>query len=376
MASGKSGIVQLRNNYFRSVDYFLLIPVVVLTIIGIFVLDRVLSEGYDGYPQVLYRQAIAGFLGMSMALFICLIHTHFLKIIGWITYAVSTMLLILVLIDGFSMMEIWGADAWRNLPVLGTFQPSELSKIGLVVVTSYLLEAIKDKEIPYFRGIAALIAVYALPVALIMKQPDFGTTMVILFSLACMIFVWGIKYRYLFLSISGAVVVLLPLMWQFFLEPYQKTRILSFIFAGSDPHGEYNLIQSKTAIASGGLIGNHTGTVVTVPVKQSDFIYSAVSEHMGFIGTTAVVFLAFFFLARCLYVGSKTRQKSYSYIVVGLSGSFAFHFIENIGMGVGLLPITGIPLPFISLGGTSLMVSYISFGIILNIAMERKSPRL
>ena len=106
-------------------------------------------------------------------------------------------------------------------------------------------------------------------------------------------------------------------------------------------------------------------------MKESDFIFSAVSEHMGFIGTTAVILLSFAFLMRCLYVASKASQKSYSYAVICLTGWFAFHFIENMGMNVGLLPITGIPLPFISLGGTALMVNFISIGIILNISMER-----
>ncbi|MBQ4270816.1 MAG: FtsW/RodA/SpoVE family cell cycle protein, partial [Clostridiales bacterium] len=117
---------------------------------------------------------------------------------------------------------------------------------------------------------------------------------------------------------------------------------------------------------------NNTGVLIKVPVKESDFVFSAISEHLGFIGTTAVLILAFFFLCRCLFVASRTSRKSYSFIVVGLAASFAFHFIENMGMSVGLLPITGIPLPFISLGGTAMMVNYISFGIILNISMEAK----
>ena len=163
------------------------------------------------------------------------------------------------------------------------------------------------------------------------------------------------------------------MIWSFYLKPYQKKRILSLIFEGSDPVSEWNLVQSKAAIASGGLTGNHTGILVKVPVKESDFIYSAVSERMGFIGTTAILLLAFFFLVRCLYVASKSSRKAYSYIVVGLTGSYAFHFIENMGMCVGLLPITGIPLPFVSMGGTAMMVNFISLGFILNISMDRKS---
>ncbi len=370
MNTGRSGIEQLNNSYFRAVDYWLIVPILTLTMIGLFVLNGVLSSGYSEYPQNLYKQAGAAVLGVFVALIICLIETHFLKLIGWSLYALSTMLLVVMRFDGFDMTYKWGADAWMKFPVVGTFQPSELSKIGLVLVAAYILEDIAEKRINFKKGFIYLGIVYAVPLLLIAKQPDFGTAMVIVFSLFCIIFVWGIKYRYFFLALSG-VIVAFPFFWNFYLEPFQKKRILSLLFEGSDPTAEYNLIQAKTAIASGGIIGNTTGTYVSVPVKESDFIYTAVSEHMGFIGTTAIVLLSFFFLMRCLYVAAHASQKSYSFIVIGLTAGLAFHFIENMGMCVGLLPITGIPLPFISLGGTALLVNFIAVGIILNISMER-----
>jgi len=206
---------------------------------------------------------------------------------------------------------------------------------------------------------------------LILLQPDFGTAMVIVFTFVCMLFTWGVRYRYFLLAFSTFVVVIVPAVWTFYLEPYQKNRILSLVFQGSDPRSEYNLTQSKYAIMSGGLSGNHTGILTSVPVKESDFIYAAISEHMGFIGTTAVVILAFFFLCRCLYVAAKCTSKTASYTITGLTGYFAFHFIENMGMAVGLLPITGIPLPFISLGGTAMLINYLAFGVILNYSMSR-----
>ena len=124
---------------------------------------------------------------------------------------------------------------------------------------------------------------------------------------------------------------------------------------------------------SGGLTGNHTGILTPVPVKESDFIFAAISEHMGFIGTTAVIILSFFFICRCLYVAAKIHSKSASYALTGLAAYFAFHYIENMGMAVGLLPITGIPLPFISLGGSAMLINYLAFGIILNISMSRNN---
>lgn len=373
MESQKSGIVRLKNNtYLRLVDYYLIVPILLLTTIGIYVLNCVLRDGYEAYPGNLYRQIFAAAVGLVITFIICILDTHILKLMGWIIYGAALFLLVLVPIDGFSMEATWGADAWLNLPVIGTFQPSELAKIGLVLVVADIFEKIANKEVSVIRGFVYIALVYGPPMLLIFKQPDFGTAMVIMFSFVCILFVWGMKYRYFILAVSLAVVGGIPLVWNFYLEPYQKKRILSLVFEGTDIEAEYNLVQSKEAIASGGLAGNNTGVFVSVPVKESDFVYSAISEHLGFIGTTAVLLLAFFFLCRCMYVASHCSRKAYSYIIVGLAGSFAFHFIENMGMSVGLLPITGIPLPFISLGGTAMMVNFISFGIILNISMDRK----
>ena len=370
--SNNSGFVRMRAGaVLKTVDYYLVVPILLLTIIGLYVLQRVLSKGYVAYPGNYYRQIAATAAGIFVALVISLLDMHMLKAVGRVTYVVSLLLLILVPIDGYSLAGYWGADSWLKLPVIGNFQPSELAKIGLILLASEIFEAMSKKQLTLIKGFGIMGAVYAPPLLLILTQPDFGTAMVILFTFVCMLFAWGVKYRYFLLAFSSAVVVIVPAMWTFYLEPYQKERILSLIFKGSDPKAEYNLTQSTYAIASGGLTGNKTGIYVTVPVKESDFIFSAVSEHLGFIGTTAVIILAFFFLCRCLYVASKVSSKAASYCITGLTGYFAFHYIENLGMSVGLLPITGIPLPFISLGGTAMLINFMAFGIILNISMSR-----
>ncbi len=374
MDKAGSGVVRLRGkDGLKTVDYYLVVPVLAMTIIGLYVLQKVLSKGYAAYPGNYYRQIVATVGGIIGALIISLLDEHFLKIVGRLIYAVSLFLLILVPIDGYSLAASWGADSWLNLPVIGNFQPSELAKIGLIMVASDIFEMMHNKEVSFLKGYGIMAAVYAPPMLLILSQPDFGTAMVIVFTFVCMLFAWGVRYRYFLLAFSTIVVVVLPAVWYFYLESYQKNRILSLIFQGSDPRSEYNLMQSKAAIASGGLTGNHTGILTTVPVKESDFIFAAISEHMGFIGTTTVIILAFFFLCRCLYVAAKIQSKSASYMLTGLTGYFAFHYIENMGMAVGLLPITGIPLPFISLGGTAMLINFLAFGVILNISMSRKA---
>lgn len=372
MSKAGSGVVRLRGkDGLKAVDYYLVVPVLTMTIIGLYVLQKVLSKGYAAYPGNYYRQIVATVGGVICALIISLLDEHLLKALGRIIYAVALFLLVLVPIDGYSLAGTWGADSWLKLPVIGNFQPSELAKIGLVMLAADIFEQMHNKEVTMLKGFGKMAAVYAPPMLLILAQPDFGTAMVIVFTFICMLFAWGVRYRYFLLAFSSFVVIVIPLVWTFYLKPYQKERILSLLFQGSSPQSEYNLQQSKLAIASGGLSGNHTGILTSVPVKESDFIFAAISEHMGFIGTTTVIILAFFFLCRCLYVAANIKSKSASYMMTGFTGYFAFHFIENMGMAVGLLPITGIPLPFMSLGGTAMLINYIAFGVLLNISINR-----
>ena len=372
MSKAGSGVVRLRGkDGLKAVDYYLVVPVLTMTIIGLYVLQKVLSKGYAAYPGNYYRQIVATVGGVICALIISLLDEHLLKALGRIIYAVALFLLVLVPIDGYSLAGTWGADSWLKLPVIGNFQPSELAKIGLVMLAADIFEQMHNKEVTMLKGFGKMAAVYAPPMLLILAQPDFGTAMVIVFTFICMLFAWGVRYRYFLLAFSSFVVIVIPLVWTFYLKPYQKERILSLLFQGSSPQSEYNLQQSKLAIASGGLSGNHTGILTSVPVKESDFIFAAISEHMGFIGTTTVIILAFFFLCRCLYVAANIKSKSASYMMTGFTGYFAFHFIENMGMAVGLLPITGIPLPFMSLGGTAMLINFIAFGVLLNISINR-----
>ena len=374
MDKAGSGVVRLRGkDGLKTVDYYLVIPVLAMTIIGLYVLQRVLSKGYAAYPGNYYRQIAATVGGIVGALIISLLDEHLLKIVGRVLYAAAVFLLLLVPIDGYSLAATWGADSWLNLPIIGNFQPSELAKIGLIMVAADIFESMHNKEYSFLKGFGIMAAVYAPPMLLILSQPDFGTAMVIAFTFVCMLFAWGVRYSYFLLAFSSFVVIVVPVVWFFYLKPYQKDRILSLVFQGSSPRSEYNLRQSQLAIMSGGLTGNHTGILTPVPVKESDFIFAAISEHMGFIGTTTVIVLAFFFLSRCLYVAAKVTSKSASYMLTGLTGYFAFHFIENMGMAVGLLPITGIPLPFISYGGTAMLINYLAFGVILNISMSRNT---
>jgi len=370
----RSGFEQLKKEtYFSAMDYWILVPVLIISLIGLSVLNKVLSEGFgDKYPMNFYKQSGAMLVGLLIALLLCLVEVPTLKLVGWGLYGSSLLLLLLVLVDSTSKVDLWGADSWLELPVIGSFQPSELTKVGLAMTSAFIFEAMENQRLKKWQGGLLILLLYGLPVGLIMKQPDFGTTMVIVFMFVCMLFIWGLRWRYVLLGGSSLVIVGL-MAWFFYFDDYQKARIITFLYPGHDPSASYNLLQSKLAIASGGLTGSVRDTPVHVPVKEADFIFTAVSEHMGFIGTTALLLLIFFFLARCLYVASKVKSSrpASALMLVGLTAGLAFHFIENLGMCVGLLPITGIPLPFVSLGGTAMIVNYLALGVILSISMER-----
>lgn len=360
-------------SFFASLDYWLLIPVLFICILGLYVLNIVLQLNFPrGYPRNIIVQLVAIGLGLFVMFVVAVIERSLFRLLGWMIYAVGLMMQILLPVFGSAEIAAQtGSNAWLVLPGLGTFQPSELSKSGLCVVLAFLLEDIKLKRFNYWQGFLLFAAIAAPHLFLIMiYQKDFGTSMVIVFMLACIIFVWGIKLRYVFLVLSAGVISI-PFIWTNFFRPYQQQRILAFLYPNYDPTASYNVNQAKLAIASGGLIGNKSGEYVSVPVQESDFIFSAVGEHMGLVGTSLLILLAFVFLFRCAWLAIQMERPAYKYIVTGITAVYAFHYIENIGMNLGLMPVTGIPLPFVSQGGSAMLVNFLSLGLIMNLSLHR-----
>lgn len=360
--------------YFKVLDYWILVPILSISIIGLFVLNKVLSAGYVNGLAMFTKQSGAVLVGILIAFLLCLIETPTMKLVAFGVYLFSLLLLVIVLVDGFSMVAKTGADSWLQIPFIGTFQPSELSKVGIAMLSSYYFADLKVGKGPMWKNLSMIALIFGIPTLLIMMQPDLGTVLVIAFIFCCMVFIYGIPYRAIFLSLSIGVIAL-PIVWSFYLKPHQKNRILTFIYPGFDPQQAYHIEQSKLAISSGGLTGSGLDTPIVVPVKESDFIYTAVAERLGFIGTSILLVLIFFFILRSFYIASKVREGYSSFMLVGIAAMFSFHFVENLGMCVGLMPITGIPLPFVSLGGTSMIVNYFALGIILSISMERNMIR-
>lgn len=362
----------MKNKIFKNMEWWIIISAILLCIVG-FVALYSASVGDDS--EYLKRQVIWFVISIVIMAIVLFIDYDILTKVSPIFYGISIISLIAVLFT----KKINGASSWLNI---GSFsiQPAEFAKISVVLFTSWVLGKIQERDkndINIIWKLAIVLATVAVPVLLIILQPDFGTATAYLVALILMLFVAGIDRKYIIVAILIAVVSL-PLIYMFILPNHAKTRIDVFLHPESDPKGAgYNIIQSKIAIGAGELTGmgilngNQTQLGYLSP-KTTDFIYSVIGEEMGFIVAGAVVLLNVTLITRSLYVAKTAKDDIGSYIAAGISGMLLFHMTENIGMTLGLLPITGVPLLFISYGGSSMITSFICIGLLLNISGNRK----
>jgi len=360
-------------NFIKQFDYMLFVAVLLLSGIGIVALNSATLSMPDG-STIMLKQIISLILGITVSLVVCAIDYKDFKTLGIVLYIIAVILLVVVLFKGTGKAT-WGSNSWLSLPVIGSFQPSEIAKITVIIVTSMLFERMKEGQGK--NNVLKLIAYTAIPIGLVLAQPDAGTALVFMFVFAVMVFIYGIPYRYVFITV-GTFLLSLPLLWLFVLKDHQKWRIKTFVNPELDPLGKgFQVIRAKLAIGSGQIFGKGLFEGIQtqnggVPVKESDFIFTVIGEELGFIGTAAVLVIIFFILMRCLYIAKNSRDLFGSFLVVGLTSMLTFHFIENIGMCIGVLPVTGIPLPFISAGGSAMVTNYFAIGIILSVSMRRK----
>lgn len=364
-------------NLLKNTDYILIITIVALFIIGVF---GIYSAGYgdvDGANTEYQKQIMWFGIVCIIAIFLWAIDTSMFGFMGYILYGVNLILLILVL----TMPSVFGATSWFRIGSI-SYQPSEIMKIGYILCAAKVMTMyMENKESPQPNKkknivlLTILAALFVVPLILIILQPDFGTALVFVMITAFMLFKLGIKYRYILIGILVAI-ILLPLIYNF-LPSHAKTRIDVFLNPELDPLGDgYNAIQSKIAVGAGmflgtGLLKGSQTQYGYLPVQSSDFIFSVISEEMGFVISALVVILYLILLLRLLKTASHAKDMFTSFVAIGIVGMFSFHFIENIGMTIGLLPITGVPLPFVSYGGSNLLTSGIAIGIILNISARK-----
>ena len=234
------------------------------------------------------------------------------------------------------------------------------------------------RSVNYIKNVAYLLLHLAIPVGLIMLQPDAGTAMVFGFIFIVMVFVAGIDWRYVATAFGGFA-VFATLAWNFLLSNYQRERFLVFFNPEKDPGGfGYHVMQSKIAIGSGKIFGKGIFKGIQtqlgfLPEKHTDFIFAVIGEEAGLIGCFVIVGLLIGIIIRCIYIGQNAKNSIGTFMCVGVAAMWLFHTFENIGMTIGLMPVTGIPLPFVSYGGSSLMTNFIALGLVLSVRMRRRT---
>ena len=352
----------------KTIPLSLLLVIITLLSIGLFIM----KFASIGNANSIYFKKQCIYAG-TFFLVMILIAIADLKLIfnsAYFLYAISLMLLLSVTIFGHTAM---GATRWLNLGFI-KMQPSEIIKLTLIVTLARYFHFKEIKEVKNFKTLIIPIFLVLLPAAIIIKQPDLGTALTLIFTSIIMFFLSGVQI-WKFLASFAMLAVSCPIIWKY-LHDYQKKRILIFLNPESDPLGAgYNIIQSKIAIGSGGLWGKGTlGSTQShldfLPEHRTDFVFSLFAEGFGFMGSLALILLFISLISLCIYFALKSRHKFGKLLIVGLTSVLSVNLITNLGMVTGLLPVVGIPLPFLSYGGSSLATTLILFGIIINVAIN------
>ena len=355
----------------KKTDWPLIIVTMCLSVFGIIVIYSA-TRTLDTNTNVIV-QSISFAIGIGLLVLLQRFDYEQFKNMIKPIYIISVLMLVAVLI--FGITGDWGARSWIRIGAIG-IQPSEFAKICFIITFSYHRSMVEE-DINKPLVIFGLILHLSVPVLLIMCQPDLGSMLVFLFMFACMLFAARLSWKYIVPVALGGVISL-PFIYKYVLNEYQQKRIQVFFNPDLDPLNRgYNVIQSKIAVGSGQLWGKGylQGTqnqLGYLPTKYTDFIFSVISEEFGFIGAALVALALFFIIWRCFKTAQLSSNLFGRYICVGTASMLLFHSFENMGMCIGLMPVTGIPLPFVSYGGTSMVTNMIAIGLVLSVAYHNK----
>ncbi|KGK41437.1 rod shape-determining protein RodA [Nitrincola sp. A-D6] len=354
---------------YTHLDAWLLLLLLALCSFGLYVLYSASSQ------DMLYvqRQMIRMAAGFAVLIFLAQIRPRsFMLLAPWL-YLLGVGFLVAVMLFGVSAK---GAQRWIALPGF-RFQPSELMKLVIPMAMAAFL--VRDHLPPSLKRLMVAVVILAIPAALIMKQPDLGTSLLIACSGVFVILLSGIYWRYVIVAL-GLIGAALPVFWSF-MKPYQQQRVLTFLNPESDPLGSgWNIIQSKTAIGSGGVSGKGwlQGTqsqLNFLPESHTDFIIAVIGEELGIYGIIFLILLYLLIIARGLIIAARGAD-SFSRLLAGsVTLTFFVYVMVNIGMVTGLLPVVGVPLPMISYGGTSIVTLMAGFGILMSVSAHSKVHR-
>jgi rod shape determining protein RodA len=358
---------------FRRTDWLLIGALFALSAIGLLMIYGI-GSSYEISSLLQFRkQVIAILIGIGAMMALMAWDYRRLRSYGLVAYGIGILLLVGVLIFG---TEVRGTQGWFRIGTVG-IQPVELAKVLFALfLASYFYKQVHRRLdwITFFGSFLAMTAY----VGLIMMQPDFGSAMVIV-----MIWFTGVAFAGLrkrtWLLLIGSTLAAVYIAWSFLLAPYQQERITSFLNPEADPLGAgYNVIQAQTAIGSGGWFGKGIGEgsqsrLRFLPEASTDFMFAVMGEELGFAGIALILVLFSVILIRILYIGYSSKDVFVQTYTVMISGMFGMHILVNAGMNMGIMPVTGIPLPFASAAASSLVAGYVAIGVALNMQISSRS---
>lgn len=355
----------------KKYNKLLLLAVILISLFGLLMIyssSNIWAEyKYNDPYKYLKSQAIFLIIGYILMIIISKFPYQNYKKLANIIFLTCTIMLILVLIPGIGTVRN-GSRSWFGIGPLG-LQPSEFTKLGLIIFTSKYLDNNTKELKDIKKGVLPILGVLLLIFGLIMLEPDFGTGVVIVMTIIVLLFISGVKMNFFIkigiLGLIGVIVLIL-------IAPYRLERIVSFINPWTDPLGSgFQIIQSLYAIGPGGLLGLGFGNSIQkhfyLPEPQTDFIFAIISEEFGFLGVLIVATLFITIIYSGLKISMKCQDNFGKLLSFGITFGLAFQTILNLMVVVGLLPVTGVTLPFLSYGGSSLLISLINMGILLNI---------
>lgn len=371
-----------RGSFMTGFDPVLSVAVAGLLIIGTLLVYSATRAWYAGMgldPQYyLKRHVINILIGGFLAVSATLVDYRLLRAYTPLLYGASVLGLIAVLIPGIGS-TVNGARAWISLPGGFQIQPAELAKISIIVGISMVLsERIHDRESPTHQDVVRALLIAVLPIFLILIQPDMGTVIIISASVVTIVAISGAPSRW----VAGLLIV--ALMGGFtavkigVLSEYQVKRLQSFVNPSADPQESgYQLRQSRITVGSGGLLGKglFNGPQTNgrfVPEQQTDFIFTVAGEELGFVGSSFILLLFLVILLRAFRIARRSQDLFGRLVCTGVIAWFAFQAFENIGMTMGLMPMTGVPLPFLSYGGSSMFANLIGIGLLQNVYARQR----
>lgn len=353
-------------------DYLLIAIILIIFSVGVIAIASATNVQTDGITRQFKMQIISFVIGLVIVILMQMIDYEVFGEFYISIFFISLGVLLLVYVPGLGVIR-GGARSWIEIGPID-IQTSELAKIGYIIFFSKFLE--KNRGVQTFKDILKCGLILAPFLGLVLKQPDLGSGLVFVLITFGMMFVNGLKYRYITLGAAVSVVGL-PLIYRM-LESHQRERIDAFLHPEDlTLPGNYHVMQSKITIGSGQMYGKGIFQGVYhrldyLPVQESDFIFAVFSEETGFVGGLALIFFYFLFLIRLLILSYKAKDEFGSNIIIGIIFMFAFQIIENIGMTMGVMPVTGITLPFFSYGASSIVTSMIAIGLVETIYVRRK----